>query len=65
MERLSLDERAALKLRYNKGMRIAEIANRLGRSPEAVAMLIVRARRKLRERLTSIRGNESSSDALA
>jgi RNA polymerase sigma factor (sigma-70 family) len=65
MEQLSLNERAALKLRYNKGMRIAEIANRLGRSPEAVAMLIVRARRKLRERLTSIRGNESSSDALA
>jgi RNA polymerase sigma factor (sigma-70 family) len=65
MERLSPNECAALRLRYNEGMRIAEIAGRLGKSREAVAMLVVRARRKLRERLTSVRGSEGSSDAVA
>jgi RNA polymerase sigma-70 factor (ECF subfamily) len=44
-------QRAALELRYGQGLAIAEISERLSRGPEAVAGLLKRGTRTLRERL--------------
>lgn len=48
MTALLEDERTAVVLKYIHGWRVADIAVRLGRSPEAVAGLLARALKKLR-----------------
>lgn len=54
VERLSPEQRQVLSLRYVLGLRTAEIAEALGRSPEAVRMQQSRAVRFLRDRLAAI-----------
>ena len=49
LDQLSLDQRACLLLYSWTGYTCAEIGQLLGRSPEAVRMLLVRARRRFRE----------------
>jgi RNA polymerase sigma-70 factor (ECF subfamily) len=41
--------RGVLRMKYGEGLKIAQIAERLGRSVEAVEMILVRARRVLRD----------------
>jgi RNA polymerase sigma-70 factor (ECF subfamily) len=49
MEDLPKDQREAVRLRHLEGLRLAEIADRLGRSEEAVAGLLKRGMLKLRK----------------
>lgn len=50
---LSPDRREAVVLAYLYGMKIKEIAERMGRSPQAVALLVFRALRQLRSILNA------------
>jgi RNA polymerase sigma-70 factor (ECF subfamily) len=49
LAQLSLDQRACLLLYAWTGLTCAEIAEILGKSPEAVRMTLVRARRRFRD----------------
>jgi RNA polymerase sigma-70 factor (ECF subfamily) len=51
LEELPPDQREAVRLRHLEGLPLAEIADRLGRSEDAVAGLLKRGMRTLRERL--------------
>jgi RNA polymerase sigma-70 factor (ECF subfamily) len=51
LEELPADQREAVRLRHLEGLPLAEIADRLGRSEDAVAGLLKRGMRTLRERL--------------
>jgi RNA polymerase sigma-70 factor (ECF subfamily) len=51
LEELPIDQREAVRLRHLEGRPLAEIADRLGRSEEAVAGLLKRGMRSLRKRL--------------
>lgn len=51
LEELPADQREAVRFRYLEGLPLAEIADRLGRSEDAVAGLLKRGMRTLRERL--------------
>jgi RNA polymerase sigma-70 factor (ECF subfamily) len=48
LDRLSEDHREVLILSRLRGLSVTEIAERMGRSPDAVSMLILRALRQLR-----------------
>ena len=51
MGRLAIDHRLVLGLHYLDGLTVAELAQRLGRTPKAVEGLITRARRNLHREL--------------
>jgi RNA polymerase sigma-70 factor, ECF subfamily len=54
IDRLDPDQRDAILLREMQGMPLADIAARLERTEKAVASLLFRARRRLRELLTDL-----------
>lgn len=56
LERLPEAQRAALELRYGRGMAVLEIGRELGRSPAAVAGLLKRGTRELRALLADREG---------
>ena len=63
LEQLSLDQRACLLLYAWTGYTCAEIGEIMGRTPEAVRMLLVRARRRFRELYDDLeRGGEELTD---
>ena len=47
IQRLSEDQQVAIRLCYQDGLRYAEIAEVIGKSPQAIKTLMVRARSKL------------------
>jgi RNA polymerase sigma-70 factor (ECF subfamily) len=49
LDKLQGPSRGVLRMKYGEGLKIAEIAARLGKRVEAVEMHLVRARRMLRE----------------
>ena len=51
MEELPEDQRTAVRLRHMEGFTVAEVAERMGRSLEAVASLLYRGRKSLREKM--------------
>ncbi len=51
LEKLRVEHRLVLTLRYIDGLTVAGIATELGRSPKSVEGLITRARRQLRKQL--------------
>lgn len=49
LEKLQERSRGVLQMKYGEGLKIAEIAARVGKSVEAVEMILVRSRRALRD----------------
>jgi len=59
MEELGPDAAQAISLRYSEDLSDAEIGQRIGRSRVAVAMMLVRARARLKKQIEK-RGRERS-----
>ena len=59
LAQLPEDQRRAVELRHLKGCKVAEVANQMGRSREAVAKLLVRGVARLRSRLDEDRKDNS------
>jgi RNA polymerase sigma-70 factor (ECF subfamily) len=56
LAQLPEDQRQAVELHHLKGWTLPEVARAIGRSKEAVAGLLFRALKKLRQRLASLEG---------
>lgn len=54
IDRLDPDQREAILMREMQGLTLADIAGRLGRTEKAVASLLFRARKRLRELLSDL-----------
>ncbi len=53
LEQLPADQRTAVELHHLGGLRVAEVAVQMGRSPAAVGQLLVRGLRRLRAALST------------
>jgi len=56
MERLEQDQRDAIILREMQGLPVKEVADRMGKTEKAVAGLLLRGRKRLRELLAAYQG---------
>jgi len=54
LDELPDDQRTAVELHHLAGLRVTEVAQRMGRSPAAVGQLLVRALRRLRAALSTL-----------